>query len=140
MRSAGAAASEEPRRRRQAPESPLVDGEAGRLIRPYTVSNGRTRPTADFALLTLVMATGARPQSYLGPDHSQVLGLCGGPVSVAEVAAQIGLPAVVTKVLLSDLAECGAIAARAPGPSPGSVARTDRQLLEAVLDGLRKRL
>ncbi|GEB47613.1 hypothetical protein SCA03_01640 [Streptomyces cacaoi] len=119
---------------------PLLDGAAGRLVRPYTVSGGRTRPTADFDLMTLVMATGDRPQGYLGPDHTRVLGLCRGPVSVAELAAQIRLPAVVTKVLLSDLADCGAIRARAPVRAPLGPDPTDRELLEAVLDGLRRRL
>lgn len=121
-------------------EGPWLDRDAGRLIRPYTVSNGRTKPSAEFDLLTLVMATGDRPQSYLGPDHSHVLGLCGGPVSVAEIAAQISQPAVVTKVLLSDLVDCGAITSRAPTPVPLGPNPTDRDLLEAVLDGLRKRL
>ncbi|NGO68425.1 DUF742 domain-containing protein [Streptomyces boncukensis] len=121
-------------------EGPLLDDDAGRLVRPYTASNGRTRPSAHFDLMTLVMATGARPQGYLGPDHAQVLGLCCGPVSVAELASRIRLPAVVTKVLLSDLADCGAISTRAPAPAPLGPDPTDRELLEAVLDGLRKRL
>ncbi|MGW8377383.1 DUF742 domain-containing protein [Streptomyces sp. ODS28] len=122
-------------------EGPWLDDQAGRLVRPYTVSNGRTQPSAHFDLLTLVMATGSRPQGYLGPDHNQVLGLCGGPpVSVAELAAQIRQPAVVTKVLLSDLVDCGAVTARAPARAPLGPNPNDRDLLEAVLDGLRKRL
>jgi hypothetical protein len=121
-------------------EGPWLDDDAGRLIRPYTVSNGRTKPTAQFDLMTMVMATGIRPHSYLGPDHSHVLKLCGGPVSVAEIAAQIAQPAVVTKVLLSDLVDCGAITSRAPGRAPLGNDPTDRHLLEAVLDGLRRRL
>lgn len=121
-------------------EGPWLDDDAGRLIRPYTVSNGRTKPSAEFDLLTLVMATGTRQGSYLGPDHSHVLGLCDGPMSVAEIAAHIRQPAVVTKVLLSDLVDCGAISARAPIPAPLGPDPTDRDLLEAVLDGLRKRL
>ncbi|SCK32859.1 Protein of unknown function [Streptomyces sp. WMMB 714] len=126
---------------RQEPlEGPWLDDDAGRLVRPYTVSNGRTKPTAQFDLLTMVMATGERPRSYLGPDHTHVLQLCGGPVSVAEIAAQIAQPAVVAKVLLSDLVDCGAITSRAPVRAPLSSDPTDRELLEAVLDGLRKRL
>jgi len=35
-----------------------LDGDAGRLVRPYTVSNGRTSPTAKLDLLSMVMATG----------------------------------------------------------------------------------
>ncbi|WP_030253302.1 DUF742 domain-containing protein [Streptomyces violens] len=129
------------RRRRQGSEPLWLDDEAGRLVRPYTVSNGRTRPTAHFDLLTMVIATGKRPVTCQGPDYMQVLGLCGGPVSVAEVAAHIRLPAVVTKVLLADLVDCGALTARAPAQNPqGPSHCTDRALLEAVLHGLRQRL
>ena len=121
------------------PREPVwLDDDAGRLVRPYTVSNGRTRPSADFDLLTLVMATGRGTHSYLGPDHTQVLGLCRGPTSVAEIAAHIKMPATVTKVLLSDLVDCGAVSCSSPA-APG-FDPTDRELLEAVLHGLRKRL
>ncbi|ANW17210.1 DUF742 domain-containing protein [Streptomyces clavuligerus] len=120
-----------------APDRPLVDDEAGRIVRPYTASGGRTRPTAPLDLLSLVTATGRAPARALGPEHALALGLCARPVSVAEVSAHLGLPAAVTKVLLSDLVDCGAVVARAPR-SP--VPPTDRSLLEAVLDGLRQRL
>ncbi|KUH38134.1 MULTISPECIES: DUF742 domain-containing protein [Streptomyces] len=118
-------------------DGPWLDDAAGRLIRPYTVSGGRTRPTAALDLLSQVMATGAAPPAPLGPEHSVALGLCDGPTSVAEVAAHLRLPAVVTKVLLSDLVDCGALTARAPRYDHHT---TDRSLLEAVLDGLRRRL
>ncbi|MFD5428797.1 DUF742 domain-containing protein [Streptomyces sp. NPDC127084] len=118
-------------------DGPWLDDAAGRLIRPYTVSGGRTRPTAALDLLSLVMATGTAPQSHLGPEHTLALGLCDGPTSVAEISAHLRLPAVVTKVLLSDLVDCGAVTARAPRFQE---APTDRSLLEAVLDGLRRRL
>ncbi|WP_374984827.1 DUF742 domain-containing protein [Streptomyces fradiae] len=118
-------------------ERPWLDDAAGRLIRPYTVSGGRTRPTAALDLLSLVMATGAPPPAPLGPEHTTALGLCHGPTSVAEIAAHLRLPAVVTKVLLSDLVDCGALTARQPRHHHDS---TDRSLLEAVLDGLRRRL
>ncbi|MER8037221.1 DUF742 domain-containing protein [Streptomyces hydrogenans] len=118
-------------------EGPWLDDAAGRLIRPYTVSGGRTKPTTSLDLLSLVMATGSAPQPHMGPEHGLALRLCDGPTSVAEIAAHLRLPAVVTKVLLSDLVDCGALTARAPrfhaNPS-------DRSLLEAVLDGLRQRL
>ncbi|MFF8958506.1 DUF742 domain-containing protein [Streptomyces sp. NPDC014894] len=119
------------------PDGPLLDDAAGRLVRPYTVSAGRTRPTTTLDLLSLVMATGTAPAESLGPDHASALELCGGPISVAEVSAHLGLPAAVTKVLLSDLVDWGAVTARAPRRHPTP---TDRSLLEAVLDGLRRRL
>ncbi|MEV6164970.1 DUF742 domain-containing protein [Streptomyces sp. NPDC052052] len=118
-------------------DGPLLDDAAGRLIRPYTVSNGRTRPTALLDLLSLVRATGTEPQTHLGPEHSVALELCGGPTSVAEIAAHLRLPAVVTKVLVSDLVDCGAVTAHPPAFHDMP---TDRSLLEAVLDGLRRQL
>ena len=118
-------------------DGPWLDEAAGRLIRPYTVSGGRTRPTAELDLLSLVMATGAALQMYLGPEHSEVLGRCRTPTSVAEIAGQLRLPVAVTKILLSDLMDSGAITVRPRHSfdSPG-----DCSLLEAVLDGLRRQL
>jgi Protein of unknown function (DUF742) len=117
-------------------DGPWLDDAAGRLVRPYTVSNGRTRPTTALDLLSQVMATGTTPLGYLGPEHTQALDLCRAPVSVAEVAAHLKLPAAVTKVLLSDLVDCGALTTRPPAfHNP-----TDRSFLEAVLDGLRRQL
>ncbi|MFD8937963.1 DUF742 domain-containing protein [Streptomyces sp. NPDC059578] len=118
-------------------DGPWVDAAAGRLVRPYTVSNGRTRPTTPFDLMSQVMSTGAKPFGYLGPEHAQVLALCDAPVSVAELAAQLRLPAAVTKVLLSDLVDCGALTTKPPAFFHNP---TDRSLLEAVLDGLRRHL
>ncbi|MFD5073618.1 DUF742 domain-containing protein [Streptomyces sp. NPDC058371] len=118
-------------------DGPWLDDAAGRLVRPYTVSNGRTRPTTALDLLSQVRATGATPLGYLGPEHSQALELCRGPVSVAEIAAHLKLPAAVTKVLLSDLVDCGALTTKSPAFPHNP---TDRSLLEAVLDGLRRQL
>ncbi|MGW0823473.1 DUF742 domain-containing protein [Streptomyces sp. NPDC002845] len=118
-------------------DGPLFDDAAGRLVRPYTVSNGRTKPTAALDLLSQVMATGATPLGYLGPEHEQALELCRAPISVAEIAAHLRLPAAVTKVLLSDLVDCGALTTKPPTFHHNP---TDRSLLEAVLDGLRRQL
>ncbi|MFE9613248.1 DUF742 domain-containing protein [Streptomyces sp. NPDC006012] len=122
-----------------AEDASWLDDDAGRLVRPYTVSNGRTQPSSHFDLLTMVMATGTRPHTYLGPDYDQVLALCGVPMSVAEVSAHLRLPAVITKVLLSDLVTHQALTTRAPHVVEAA-SPTDRNLLEAVLHGLRKRL
>ncbi|AWT46575.1 MULTISPECIES: DUF742 domain-containing protein [Streptomyces] len=118
-------------------DGPWLDDAAGRLVRPFTVSNGRTRPTVALDLLSQVMATGATPLGYLGPEHAQALDLCRVPKPVAEIAAHLKLPAVVTKVLLSDLVDCGALTTKPPAFQDHP---TDRALLEAVLDGLRRQL
>ncbi|WP_398954954.1 DUF742 domain-containing protein [Streptomyces sp. GC420] len=121
------------------PDGPWFDDEAGRLIRPYAVSNGRTRPSAALDLLTLVRADGPAPPGHLGPEHAQALALCDGPpVPVAEIAAQLRLPVAVTKILLSDLLDYGAVTAQAPAFQDNPTAH--RSDLEATLDGLRRRL
>ncbi|MFI5978897.1 DUF742 domain-containing protein [Streptomyces sp. NPDC051452] len=123
------------------PDGPQLDKAAGRLVRPYTVSDGRTRATSHFTLVTTVRATGAQTQGVFGLEHAQVLALCEQPVSVAEVAARMQVPAAVVKVLLSDLAEGGAVVAGDTRPAPTDhSARPDRDLLEAIRDGLLKRL
>ncbi|PZH08236.1 DUF742 domain-containing protein [Streptomyces sp. NTH33] len=118
-------------------DGPWLDDAAGRLVRPFTVSNGRTRPSIALDLMSQVMATGVTPLGCLGPEHGQALDLSRDPVLVAEVAAHLKLPAAVTKVLLSDLVDCGALTTEPPAHHQHP---TDRALLEAVLDGLRRQL
>lgn len=118
-------------------DGPWLDDAAGRLVRPFTVSGGRTRPTVALDLMSQVRATGTSPLGYLGPEHVQALDLCRAPVPVAEVAAHLKLPVAVTKVLLSDLLDCGALTTKPPEFHHNP---TDRALLEAVLDGLRRQL
>ncbi|MEW2135000.1 DUF742 domain-containing protein [Streptomyces sp. NPDC005409] len=126
-------------------DTPWLDASAGRVMRPYTASGGRTRPGVALDLLSLVTATGVRPRAPLGAEHTLALRLCAGAaaVTVAEVAGQLRLPAAVVKVLLADLMEHGAVTAQAPRfPAVGgdAYAAADHDLLRAVLDGLHKRL
>lgn len=118
-------------------DGPWLDDAAGRLVRPFTVSNGRTRPSIALDLLSHVRATGVTPIGYLGPEHAQALDLCRATVSVAEVAAHLKLPhgghqgAPVRPRRLRG----------ADHPAPEFTHNpTDRALLEAVLDGLRRQL
>ncbi|HVW39787.1 MAG TPA: DUF742 domain-containing protein [Amycolatopsis sp.] len=104
--------------------------------RPYTVTNGRTHPSRPLDLMSLVRATGRGrvPAERLGREHAQALRLCHAPISVAEVAAYLKQPVILTKVVLSDLIESGAVTTR----SPTAVAATDPARLKALLDGLRR--
>jgi hypothetical protein len=114
-----------------------LDGDSGRLVRPYAVTNGRTTTSLRLDLLSMVVATGTGSYTLLEPDHMQALGLCLRPASVAEIAARLRLPAAVTKVLLADLVDCGAV--RTAAPRSGSET-SNRVLLERLLDGLQRRL
>jgi hypothetical protein len=114
-----------------------LDGDSGRLVRPYAVSNGRTSASLKLDLTSMVVATGTGSHSILEPDHVEALGLCLRPASVAEIAARMRLPAAVAKVLLSDLVESGAVRAARPQAESGP---SNRVLLERLLDGLQRRL
>ena len=109
---------------------------AGRLVRPFTLTGGRTRPSrADFTLITTVTAVDPQPEGAARPqpEHSRILRLCARPVVVAELAAHLDLPVSVVVIMLCDLLEAGRITAR----SPRHISRTrDMDLLQKVRDGL----
>ena len=114
-----------------------TDGDAGPVARPYTVTAGRTRPRGEtyFDLIDIVVATGAQPADTFsaGPELGRILDLCQRPVAVAELAARIGLPLGVVRVLLADLLQAGLISTRRQTQERRV---TDKRLLQKVLDGL----
>lgn len=119
-----------------------LDEAAGRLVRPYAISNGRTKPTRPLDLMSVVGATGLEPATPLDIEHATALNLCRIPVPVAEISARMRLPLTVTKILLCDLIEAGAATTRPARPAdyaPDPPDPTDPTLLQEVLDGLRRR-
>jgi Protein of unknown function (DUF742) len=118
-------------------DEPFLDDAAGRLVRPFTVSNGRTRPSIPMDLLSMVLATGRVPTEQLEPEHVRALRLCTAPTTVAEVSAHLRLPVAITKVVLSDLIDYGAVGVRAPDPIADL---TSRSVLEKLLNGLQDRV
>jgi predicted Rossmann fold nucleotide-binding protein DprA/Smf involved in DNA uptake len=114
-----------------------VGDAAGRLVRLFALTGGRTRPSrADFTLISTVTAVDPPPATAARcqPEHTRILRLCAEPVAVAELAARLDLPVSVVVILLCDLLEAGRITVRPPRP----VSRTtpDLDLLQKVRDGL----
>lgn len=118
-------------------EEEWYDEAAGPLVRPYTITRGRTPdPEAELDLATQVMAIpSTRDTLGLTPEHQAVLKLCTRPFSVAELAVYIKVPIAVVKVLCSDLIERGNVIVRSPSQPEQA---PDYELLQAVLDGLEK--
>lgn len=113
------------------------DEEAGSLVRPYALTRGRTRSSADdLDLIAMVKATGARPQGEraLSPEHRRILELTGRPAPVADVAAELDLPLGVVRVLLGDLRDQGLISVR---PAASSAPLRAEHILKEVINGLR---
>ncbi|MCP2164954.1 DUF742 domain-containing protein [Goodfellowiella coeruleoviolacea] len=113
------------------------DEAAGPLVRPYAMTRGRTRPASNkLDMITLVVAVRADVDTVtLDPEYAEILRLCQRPLSVAEVSAQLDLPLVVVKVLLSDLIDSGYMIFR---PPMRATRVPDKNLLQAVLDGVRR--
>lgn len=115
------------------------------LVRPYTITRGRTSANRDdLSMITVITAvphdgTGA-PAGLRGlqPEHRTVLGLCHEPRAVAEIAAGLDLPVSVTKILVGDLIGAGLARSRPPATFITEDGAPDMALLQAVRDGLRK--
>lgn len=109
----------------------------GRLVRPYALTGGRTRSKGvDLPLETLVSATDeGRRRPGQGREQARILNLCGErPLSIAEISAHLHMPLGIARVLVSDLAEEGAVEVHG---GASVTAPTDLKLLERVLNGLR---
>jgi hypothetical protein len=115
-------------------------------VRPYVITGGRSRPTrAELAVESLVSALPGRSElpdspelpehALLNREHRRILGLCHSLLSIAEVAAHLGLPLGVVKVLVGDLWDLGAVQVLPPVPQAERLPTT---LLEEVLVGLRQ--
>lgn len=114
-----------------------LDQDAGPLVRPYTITRGRTRVADDqFDLLATVMATTLSASSTPGltPEQSRILMACRRPASVADVASEVDLPLTVVRILLADLRDQGLLRVRQPTQAAHM---PEPSLLREVIQGLK---
>lgn len=106
------------------------------VVRPYSWTQGRTRPAQDLAVETLVSTSdeGRELTSICSAEHAAIAQLCTDMRSVAEVAALLSLPLGVARVLLADMIETGLVHVHRNPTGWGGA--PDLALLERVLDGL----
>lgn len=126
------------------PDGPAQD-EALELTSPlvplFVITNGRALPPDhEYEHTTLVTAAAEGGQvsaRTLSPEAGQVMDLVAdGFLSVAEVAGHTHLPLGIVRILLAQLEEDGLILTRTPIPR---AERVDRELVSAVLEGLKNR-
>ncbi len=112
-------------------------GDGVRLVRPYTVTGGRTRSrgTGELPMETLVSVSsvGRTKLASLRFERGDVVRLCSSTQSVAEVSAHLKLPLGVARVLVGDLHAEGLLDVHMPVPAQSG---PDAALLGKVLDGL----
>lgn len=105
--------------------------------RLYTLTGGRSRADADtFDLVTLVVAE-CDPAPGMQSEHAAILRICRHPTAVVELAADLGLPVSIVRILLGDLLGTGRITARHPRVPDAAESLPDPEILKQVLVGLR---
>jgi hypothetical protein len=116
---------------------PAEEEGATRLVRPYTVTGGRTQPRYKLAIEALVTATVLEPRdlSVLAPECQAILQFCRDWRSVAEISAVLRMPLGVARILVADMSADGLVRIHQRDEAEG---RPDLNLLERVLSGLRK--
>ncbi|MDX2543877.1 DUF742 domain-containing protein [Streptomyces sp. WI04-05B] len=119
--------------------SPDDDDAEESLVRPYTITHGRTASARDDLTLITVIVTVAPGERTgdrgLQPEHRMILRQCRTAVALAEVAAGLNLPVAVTKILIGDLIALDRVTARPP-LAVGVGQTPDMTLLQAVKDAL----
>jgi hypothetical protein len=115
-----------------------LDKAAGPVIRPYAFVGGRTMHAGErFDLIAMVLtspAAAADPED-LEPGHLEVMAWCQVPLTVADLAAGLGLPVGVIRVILADLREHGLVSIL---PPTGRARQPNPHILRRVADGLRR--
>ena len=116
-----------------APADPPVADSAG--LRPFLLTAGRVAGQDSIAIETQVVTTerGRTAAGELGFERRDIVSLCGDPLSVAEIAAQLSLHLAVVRVLVGDLSADGHLSVYLPNID----ASTDVDTLLRVIRGLR---
>ena len=113
------------------PPAAVCNDDTGRLLRPYAITGGRTDAPGFLTLESQLRRTerdGGSPHRW---EEARIIEMAGRPIAVVEVAARVGLPIGVAKVVIGDLIDQGVLTTGIPTPETSF-----SSLLERVLDGL----
>ena len=114
-----------------------LDNDAGPVVRPYAVTQGRVTPVGgEIDLVAFVVSTvnEQADEGSLQPDHHAIVAAAWEPVSVVELASTLDMSIGVIRVLLGDLRSVGLISMYEP---PAASQPHDVDVLKAVVNGLR---
>jgi hypothetical protein len=111
--------------------------EEARVVRPYALTRGRTRPgRADLPLEALVRWVDGSVDPMSTAERRRIHQLTSTEIlSVAELSAHLSLPLGVVRVLVGDLADEGLVVVHAASPAAAAPA-TNLKVLESVLNGI----
>lgn len=112
----------------------------GRLVRPYTMTGGRSgMGTRLIALEALVAATpqGIRTRGHFKWESAEIIARCRQETAVIELAALLDVPIGVIRVLAADLRARGAVTITDPPSAARAGDEGYTDLLHKVLDGIK---
>jgi hypothetical protein len=112
--------------------------EESRVVRPYTLTRGRTRPErADLPLEALVRGVASAGGRHETSERRRILELTATEIlSVVEISAHLRLPLGVVRVLVGDLADDGLVLVHTGTPTSQAPAAAQLKVLESVLNGI----
>ncbi|EWM19821.1 DUF742 domain-containing protein [Kutzneria sp. 744] len=118
-------------------EARWYDAEAGPLVRPFTMTGGRTTPATPMLDITTQVVTvpAVGERINLTPEGQAIVEWCHHALPVAELAAHLDVPLTVVKVVISDLIERGYVVVR--NPTKTALQDPGADLLKRVLKGVR---
>lgn len=91
------------------PSDPSVNGRPPNLVRPYTLTAGRTDTEVDLPMEAPVQTLRSALFHRWAPNdlRGEIVDLCVNSPSVAEISAHLDLPLGVARVLVGDLVTSG---------------------------------
>ena len=106
--------------------------EQSTTLRPFVMTAGRTGGVdPDIGMETQVSVNPAAAPIRLSPEMRAIVGLCGEPLSVAEISAKLHLHLGVTRILVGDLRAAGQLDVHVMDnetPDPETIMRVIRGL------------
>jgi len=117
------------------PWTPDDDAPVARVVRPYTLTGGRTAPKVELPFEATLRREAGGSVQPTDSNLARILEVC-DKRSVAEVSAHVHMPIGVVRVLLGDLIEQGHVRVQATLTEDSSQDER-RELIERTLRGLR---
>jgi Protein of unknown function (DUF742) len=79
------------------------------FVRPFVITGGRTRARDTSLRMETMVQAGLDQSTNITFEHARIVESCWEPRSIAEVAAECGMPLGVAIVLVGDLVEAGCL-------------------------------
>jgi hypothetical protein len=84
-------------------------GAAQDFVRPFVITGGRTRAADTSLRMETMVQTVGTPRDDLSFEKARIVDECYEPISIAEIAAELGVALGVAMVIVGDLVDDGCL-------------------------------